>query len=400
MEDTKYDIYALKHFDNTLIEFVFNTDILSLNSVHILSINDSQKKYLPVSLSLSDDGLSAWLKKRSAPRKRKYIKELMRNMSLNINNVQSLLDISKGLSLNDAYWICKKSKDNKEEKYKDVNLYDNPFPTDISFAAFSGFNVKFDSLSLKSPSPEFSTGGLLPKGWKRIKNDIVLFKGSIKPEQGKGLEPYSEYYASQIAEKLGYNHVEYNLEKWNDILASTCKIFTSKDVEYVPIAYYVSSGSIGDVNEFLKELSSKDIQLANVYRDFQRMILFDALIYNRDRHFGNFGLLINNHTMEILGLSPIFDNGAGLFSYAEDSEIKNIDSLRNYVKNNSISYYGIHYNDLVKIICTKDMITDLKKLRNFEFVRYSQYNIPEKRLKLIERYIAERSNELIDILKS
>ncbi|WP_270379574.1 HipA domain-containing protein [Faecalibacillus intestinalis] len=396
MKTEKNDIYVLKIFDIPLIEFKFNKDILSLNTVHIIKIHNNHKKLFPFSLMLSDDGLAIWLKRRSAPRKRRNMKELMKNMELNINNIQSLLDISKGLSLNDAYWICKKDKD---DKYDDVNLYDNSFSNEISFAAFSGLNGEFDLLSLKSPSPEFTTAGLLPKGWKKAKNDIVLFKGGINPKQDKNLEPYSEYYASQIAKRLGYRHVEYDLKEWNGILASTCKIFTSKDAGYIPIAYYVPSGNIGDINEFLKKISIENDILSNVYLDFQRMILFDALIYNKDRHFGNFGLLVNNHTMEIIGLCPIFDNGASLFSYADDFEMKDFSSLKKYAKNNCTSYYGISFNDLVKAICTKNMIADLEKLKNFKFVRHLKYNLSESRLKLIEDFVRERADELINILK-
>ena len=129
------------------------------------------------------------------------------------------------------------------------------------------------------------------------------------------------------------------------------------------------------------------------------MILFDALIYNKDRHFGNFGLLVNNHTMEIIGLCPIFDNGASLFSYDDDFEMKDFSSLKKYAKNNCTSYYGIPFNDLVKAICTKNMIADLEKLKNFKFVRHLKYNLSENRLKLIEGFIRERADELIDILK-
>ena len=45
------------------------------------------------------------------------------------------------------------------------------------------------------------------------------------------------------------------------------------------------------------------------------MLVFDALIYNEDRHFGNFGVLRDNHSGNIIAPAPIFDNGLSLFCY-------------------------------------------------------------------------------------
>lgn len=39
------------------------------------------------------------------------------------------------------------------------------------------------------------------------------------------------------------------------------------------------------------------------------MLVFDAVILNEDRHFGNFGLLVDSHTNKIIAPAPIFDNG-------------------------------------------------------------------------------------------
>ena len=49
---------------------------------------------------------------------------------------------------------------------------------------------------------------------------------------------------------------------------------------------------------------------------FADIFFFDAVIFNTDRHMGNFGYLVDNETNEIAGAAPIFDNGYGLFSLA------------------------------------------------------------------------------------
>lgn len=48
-------------------------------------------------------------------------------------------------------------------------------------------------------------------------------------------------------------------------------------------------------------------------REFVDMMIFDDIICNTDRHFGNFGLLVENATNKPISLAPIFDNGLWLF---------------------------------------------------------------------------------------
>lgn len=56
------------------------------------------------------------------------------------------------------------------------------------------------------------------------------------------------------------------------------------------------------------------------------MLVFDAVIYNEDRHFGNFGVLRDNRTGKIISPAPIFDNGLSLINYAMNNDIKDLDS--------------------------------------------------------------------------
>ena len=386
------EIYCVKHFNDILLEFYFSKEILELNTVHITKINHDDEYLLPKYLknNLNDLALKKWLKSRSIPSKRMNMKEMTKKLNINMNNVQELLDYSKGLSLNDCYWICKKDED---IKFDDINLYDNSFSKEISLLAFNDKNIRNLLIDHHEYSPEFTTGGISPKCWQIVNNKRVLYKGNYTQK----LELFSEFYASQIAEVLGFNHVSYNLEEFKDTIASTCPLFTSKNIGFVPIGYFIKGESIGEVNELLKEMSNKNPQ---IYKDFQNMILFDALIYNTDRHFGNFGFLVDNKTMKIKGLAPIFDNGASLFSnlnIGDFLEINSMTGLNNYARDKSNSYYGMSFEILVQNICSKDMINNLKKLNNFHFKRHSTFNLSENRLKILEEFIDRRILELINI---
>lgn len=387
------ETYVLKNYDTPLFEFYFSKEILELNTVHIINVYHDFEYLLPIYLqnNLNDLSLKKWLKSRSISSKRMNMKEMTKKLNINMNNVQELLDYSKGLSLNDCYWICKKDED---IKFDDVNLYDNNFSKKISFLAFNDKNTRNLLIDHHEYSPEFTTNGLLPKCWQIKNGKRLLYKGNNR----QNLEVFSEYYASQIAEILGFNHVSYDLEEFKDTIASTCPLFTSKDIGFVPIGYFIKSDSIGEVNELLKDMSNKNPQ---IYKDFQNMILFDALIYNTDRHFGNFGFLIDSKTMKIKGLAPIFDNGASLFSninIGDFLEINSMIDLNNYARDKINSFYGIPFDILVKNICSKDMINDLKKLNNFHLKSYDKYNLSDIRLDRIEDFINKRVQELINIL--
>ena len=51
---------------------------------------------------------------------------------------------------------------------------------------------------------------------------------------------------------------------------------------------------------------------------------FDALIYNEDRHFGNFGLLRNNHIGRNDAPAPISITGLSLLNFAMPDDFKNL----------------------------------------------------------------------------
>ena len=91
----------------------------------------------------------------------------------------------------------------------------------ISQAAFDG---SVSSTSFSSTSPEFSTDGQYAKCWVREKDTIQLYKtGSVF-----GMEPVSEYLASQLAVLLCPEAAVYDLGFHHGELISKCALFTSE----------------------------------------------------------------------------------------------------------------------------------------------------------------------------
>lgn len=382
--DENCEIYVLKQYDFELLTFSFIKEEMEEFKVKIISINENLKHLLPLGMEVSDNGLLQFLKKRSIPKNRTYVEKILQSQNLTINNLKGLIDVCFALSLNDCYWV---TKVNFTGRFQDYNLYQNSFSNLLSYLAYTGNG---SSHIVITTSPEFTTQGILPKAWRRVDNRLLLYKGSTSGFANSGNECYAEYYASQILDFLGIEHVKYDLEKWKGILASTCENFSNIETSYVPIGRIVKIGGIKAVLEFYKNLSKK------AYEFITNMLIFDCIIFNEDRHFGNFGVLINNENNKIIGPAPIFDNGNSLFYYATE---KDLEDLEKYSKSRT-NPYGITYDELALNVGGENQIKLLQKMENFSFKKHPKYNWSAKRLLATEKVIKERAKELITLLKN
>ena len=121
------------------------------------------------------------------------------------------------------------------------------------------------------------------------------------------------------------------------------------------------------------------------------MFVFDALICNTDRHFGNFGFLVDNHTNKIIDNAPIFDNGLSLWCYAMEEELDDIDS---YVKTRTPATYS-DFIEFAKTYMTDSQKEKLKLLKNFKFKKHSRYNWSNKRIKTAQNVLKQRVDLLL-----
>jgi hypothetical protein len=373
--------YELRLYDMTLLAFELKSTALGYRTRINQITND--KKLLPLDLELSDEDLLKWLGRRVIPKNRTFVEEILRSFGLSLGDTRGIIDVCKGLSLNDSYWIVPFGFDGTFAEY---NLYENRFSEVLSLVAYTGVT---QSDAAFSTSPEFTTGGMLPKAWRYIEEKgIYLYKGGTSGFANTGKEPYSEFYTSQVAKKMSLDAVFYDLENWKGILASTCKLFTDINTAFVPIGKIVKSGGIEAVVKYYDSLGSN---YTDVVRD---MLIFDALIYNEDRHFGNFGLLRDNQTGEIKAPAPIFDNGLSLFNFAMPDDYKNLDE---YAKTRSTIYVGTTYEDICKELITTRQTKKLRKMLNFSFERHPKINLPEEHLNAIEKHLRKRASVLIEL---
>lgn len=376
-------IYTLKQFDIPLCRF-FASEDSSIPEIRIEWINEEKRNLLPLDLTLTEEGLRSWLKHRSIPKNRAYVQSFLSKCGLSLNRPMNIIRVSKGLSLNDCYWVTEEEFGGSFNNY---NLYDNRFSRVLALIAFTGYGSSIRT-SLES-CPEFTTNGMLPKCWRRIDGKIKLYKGGTKGATNTGNEPYSEFYAAQIAEVMDVNATNYNLSKWKGELCSTCELFTDKRYSFMPVGRIVKSGGLQAVQEYYSKLGAEFVSALN------DMLVFDAIICNTDRHFGNFGFMVDNETNSIAAPAPLFDHGNSLLNYAMDTDLNSEDALEAYASTLMPCVYDDFMEAAASVMENRRRET-LRKLLEFGFKKHSRYNLPDKRLRAIESLIHKRAALLLE----
>lgn len=376
------NIYSLRIFNTELMKFSMEKRGLEGLVVEIMTVNEKLDYLMPLDMECTGEGIMKWLERRVIPKNRAFVDQILKTLGLSHNDTKGIIDVCKGLSLNDSYWVVPEDFEGTFEQY---NLYDNRFSEMLALVAYTGAGQTKQAFTT---SPELTTNGMLPKAWRFIEGDgIYLYKGGTSGASNAGREPYCEYYASQIAETMGLNAIHYDLENWKGITASKCALFTDKDTSFIPIGRIVKSGGIQKCLDYYDELGEEFSE------QIRSMLVFDALVYNEDRHFGNFGVFRDNHTGKIVAPAPIFDNGLSLFCFAGKEDLP---TLEEYAKTRTNPYY-ISFEEVCAAIMGAKQKEQLRRMIGFKFKRHPKLNLPEKHLTAVERVLEKRVGELLAI---
>ena len=317
-------IYQLMNKDNIVLEFI-KTDTLEGQFKIVKEYKNQTRPYL---LSKNSNELDTWVNNRAIPTSREHLDRVLLSLNLDSKERFNLLLVNHGTSLNDTYWIREKDEPNiKGEalKWKDVSLYSG-FKENLGLISFFG---NTSSLGGNIKTPELTTQGMLRKAWRIIDDNIYLYKANTYGYANAGNEMYSEVVAFQVAELLGLDSIKYEIAKWNDIECVRSKLFTSEQFGYLTMTEYLT-----------RELGSKTKWRYNdicrvipepCINELNDLMVFDFIIENKDRHFSNFGFLVDNDTGEIKGLAPIFDNGYSLLNFEMEDDFINYDYSRSMI---------------------------------------------------------------------
>ena len=370
--------FVLKQFDDVMLNFMAKRTIDGID-VSISSINKDKVERLPLGMSPTSESLTRWLRHRTIPANRAYAQNFLSKNGLSENDFIGILQICKGLSLTDCYWV---TYPNDQKTFAEVNLFDNRFSQVLSQIAFTGYGSS--PASKFRSSPEFTTNGMLPKAWRRKEGKVLLYKGGTSGLANTGKEPYSEFYAAQVADAMGIPHVTYGLSKWKGQLCSTCELFTSKDISFVPASTLISTSRISQIIDWFDDHGWKN--------DLADMLVLDAVIRNTDRHLGNFGFLVDNHTNQLLRPAPIFDNGLSLYCYVMDNDLNN---LAEQEKTLAPALYA-DFDEVALHVIGQKQKQELRHLLTFKFKKHSRYNLSDERIKMLESAIQGKVRCLLE----
>ncbi|AFI04127.1 hypothetical protein [Helicobacter cetorum] len=392
--------YVLKNKDVEVLKFELVEKTHLSNNIKAVSygLNNIQvirQDLLPLSLDKEmrlEKSLEKWIKQRKIPKNRAFVEDIVNSLCLDESNFMSYVDITLALSLNDTFWII--PSDNNYQ-WQDYNLYTNSFNETLALVAFTGYSTTIKGLIT---SPELTTNGMLKKCWHRNKenNKIELLKGQTQEYANGGKEAYAEFYMAQIAQALEFEHITYDLKQFHKQLVSSCEIFTDEQYGYLPIYYCL------DREDLISDGFSLIEKIKTIYNPdkLDDLLLFDALICNTDRHLGNYGMLIDNDTNKLVKPAPIFDNGFSFFNiicYNQLNEMLQVFDLKNSTSRSQLDF---SFKQQASLFGQQRHIKNLSKLSNFTFKRHEKYNLPEEWLKSGEKFIQQRSLEIIKVIEN
>ena len=374
--------YELRHFDTPLLRFTADKD-RSDPAYQVVWLNDHAHNLLPHGLEPTAKGIESWVRHRAIPKNRAFVSTFLARSGLSVNRPLGVIAVCKGLSLGDCYWVVEAGNSDIFDK---VNLYENRMSRLLAQIAFTGYGSS--PRGGFSSSPEFTTNGALPKSWRRINGRVYLYKGGTTGAANAGFEPYSEYYASDVAQALGVDAVPYELHMWKGILCSACELFTSLERSFVPAANVVREGGFSAVADYYSKLGGSYVQALS------DMVAYDALICNTDRHFNNFGFLVDSRTNEIVAPAPLFDHGNSLFYQGYGDDWADAEHLSTYASALAPCAYDDFF-DAAKELMTRETRAKVRGMLGFEFARKPVKGFPPRRLGLIEGQIRMRARELL-----
>lgn len=248
--------------------------------------------------------LNEWWFGRCIPASRSGITPALEQLGVRYS--EQLLLRCYGLSLSDQYWM--KPVDS-ELKWKNINFFENDFSDDVGNILFG--RPVAEGIDLMSPCN--TSDGWLKKKWVMIDSKRYLVKAGSNPYMQ---EPINEVFGTRLHQRLGCkNYVSYKVLLEGDIPYSVCENFINHNTELVSAVSInrsmKKSNQFSSYEHFLNACQRLGIPGMKEFVDY--MLVFDYLMANTDRHFGNLGAIRNVETLEWIGPAPVFDSGTSLW---------------------------------------------------------------------------------------
>ena len=241
-----------------------------------------------------------WCASRVLTLDRKYAKEILNSIGMS----QAITDRERAkialsyhcLSLTDVFWV-RRAEENVT--FSDVNLYENHLENTFIDISLRG---KQYSVQNEALARDLSTNGCFPKAWRRMEDGFWLLK------DGDADAVERELLASQICRCFDVDQVLYERDYFDGEKVTISKHFTSQDVSIVSMEAF-------EIYAANQEINAKEAVLNLDAKNYYMMNVVDYLMGNTDRHWGNWGMLVDNRTNQPVSLHKLMDFNQSFLSY-------------------------------------------------------------------------------------
>lgn len=241
-----------------------------------------------------------WCSMRILTLDRRYAKEILNS----IGAAQAVTDRDRAqialtyhcLSLTDIFWV---KKEGEEISFREINLYDNHLDN-----AFVDVSLRGKQITVQNDSliPDLTTNGCFPKAWVRTENGFRLLK------DGDSEYVENELLASRVCQCFRCRQVVYEEDEYEGEKVSSSQIMTSK-------RYSIVSREAFEIYAVNHEIDALEYILDLDRYSYHMMNILDYLVGNTDRHWGNWGFLVDNETTRPVSLHPLMDFNQAFRSY-------------------------------------------------------------------------------------
>lgn len=200
------------------------------------------------------------------------------------------------LTLTDVFWV--RSKGDKVT-FEEVNLYSNHLDKTFVDIALRGkqYTVQNEYLAR-----DLSTNGCFPKAWRRMGDGFQLLKDGGDDAVDR------ELLASQICRCFDVAQVLYEEAEFEGERVTQSTNFTSlaNGIASIEALEILLKNRDTDVRKFILKLDKRNYYMMNIV---------DYLVGNTDRHWGNWGVLVDNRNNKPIRLHDLMDFNQAFHAY-------------------------------------------------------------------------------------
>lgn len=204
--------------------------------------------------------------------------------------------------LTDVFWV---RQGGERIAYRSINLYQHSLSdafVDVSLFGKTLTAQNAEMLHKLDSAGDVATAGVAPKAWIRREEGFWLLK------DGNPREVRAELLASRIAACFDVPQVAYIPMKFRGEEVSACRIMTSLEVGIVPAEY-------AEVYAANHDTTLMEIVARHDLYGYHMMNIVDYLVGNNDRHWGNWGFLVDNRTNRLGKMYPLMDFNRAFAAY-------------------------------------------------------------------------------------